>query len=115
MKLSDKNRNILLDDLRKKIENYAEHYAKDVFSETPRVAPFGEAEIQAYEMIKNNPAGFRAFLERLLQAQTKEVFFDFFCTIDGVGDPDDKDWKGVLLIDKPEGFDDHVEFLHDQL
>ncbi|AWW32641.1 hypothetical protein DN752_22210 [Echinicola strongylocentroti] len=114
MKLSEKNRRILLDYLNGQIDDYSRQQTESFLSSISAVKPYGEAEIKAYQAMQENVEGSRLLLERLLQLNARELFFDFFCIIDGVGDPEDKDWSGVLLMDKPDDFDEHVEFLHDE-
>ena len=43
-------------------------------------------------------------------------FFSFFNVVDGTAEPDvnTAGWSEVLLVDKPEDFDEDVQFLHDE-
>lgn len=104
-----------MDHLNNQMERYSIQLVEEIFSDRSRIKPFDEAEKKAMQSIKNNPEGFKSIIDRLFQLHSRDLFFDFFCIIDGVGDPDDPEWTGVLLIDKPADFDEHVEFLHDEL
>jgi hypothetical protein len=113
MGLSERNRKILIEYLHQKLEQYSNDCSNDLLSEK-RVKPFGESEEKVIKAILENPEGFKSYFERVLWQCSHGILFDFLCIIDGVGDPDDKEWTDVLLIDKPKGFNEHVEFLHDE-
>jgi hypothetical protein len=115
MKLSAKNRAILIRHINKTLEVNAKSMANESLLENSRIKPFGDHEIAAMEAMKGNSQGFTSLLERLFWQNGYDHLFDLFCIIDGVSDPEDDDWTGVLLIDKPKSFDEHVEFLHDLL
>jgi hypothetical protein len=122
MQLSDNNRNALLLSLHKLIEEYADAGASSIFQgEQPYVSypPNGgltEAEEQSLKQLQGNEQ-LMAALRKLFASNSAGVLFSFFSLIDGVADPDinEEDWTGVLLIDKPEDFDEDVPFLHDEL
>lgn len=112
MKLSDKNREIFIEYVHQKLEQYAKYHSEELLTEK-RTKPLGEAEEKAVKAIEENPEGFKSYIEKTLWRCSQGVIFDLLCVIDGVADPTDPDWKGVLLIDMPENFNQHVEFLHD--
>lgn len=115
MVLSKQNREILINDLNERMESYSESLVDEFMSLNSRIKPLDENEKTVYELLKNNQEGFRSLLTRLLQVHSRDLFFDFFCILDGVAAPENKDWTGVLMIDMPHDFDGHVEFLHDEL
>ena len=114
MKLSDKHREIFIEYAHQKLEEYSRFHAEELLSEKS-VKPFGELEEKAVDAIRANPEGFKSYFEKVLWQCSQGVLFDLFCVIDGVADPDDPNWKGVLLIDMPKEHNEHVEFLHDDL
>lgn len=113
MKLSEKTRNILLEYIRQSLDITSKRNVAELFSEKARYKVFGPEEEIAMDLILKNPTGFISLLEKVLWHSGHDLLFDLFCVIDGVADPDDLDWKGVLLIDLPEKFEGDVEFLHD--
>lgn len=113
MKLSDKNREIFIELLHQKLEEYSKYYSNNLLSEQ-RTQPFGEAEEKVVKSIIENPEGFKSYFEKVLWQCGQSMLFDTLCVIDGVADPDDVVWSGVLLIDRPADFDEQVEFLHDE-
>lgn len=115
MKLTEKNREILLEYINKRLIDISRSNAEEFVSKNKRFKPFGIDEENAIYAMKENPKGFLSLMEKVLWHSGHDLLFDLFCIIDGVGDPDDRDWKGVLLIDLPDDFDNHVEFLHDGL
>ncbi len=54
-------------------------------------------------------------MRKIIASNCASVLFDLFSIIDGTGGPDHRtgDWTEVMIVDKPEDFDEHVEFLHD--
>jgi hypothetical protein len=121
MQLSDNNRNALLLSLHKLIEEYADTQAKSIFQgekssvSYPPNGGLSEAEEQALKQLQGNELLMTA-LRKLFASNSAGVFFSFFSVIDGVAEPDvdDGNWSEVLLIDKPEDFEDDVQFLHDE-
>lgn len=113
MKLSEKNREILIEFLHQKLEEHSKYCSNNLFEENRIVQPFGKLEEDALNKILENREVFKPYLERVLWQCSHGILFDLLCVIDGVADPDDKEWTDVLLIDKPKGFNEHVEFLHD--
>lgn len=114
MKLSEKNREILISHVHEKLEEYAKALTSEVLSNKSRFQPFGKKEEDALNSMKENPEGFSSLLQKILWHNGHDLFFDFFCILDGVDDPEHKDWTDVLLIDKPKNYSEHVEFLHDE-
>jgi hypothetical protein len=57
----------------------------------------------------------RNTLRKVLASNSATVIFELFNIIDGTGDPDPElgEWSEVMLIDRPDDFDDYYEFLHD--
>lgn len=115
MKLSDKNREILIEYISQSLESISKRNVAELFSEKARFKTLGSEEETAMEQILKNPIGFGSLLEKVLWHTSHDVLFDLFCVIDGVADPGNKDWKGVLLIDLLDNFEGHVEFLHDDV
>lgn len=113
MKLSDQNRKILIDYLQQILTNYSKHYSSSLTQENT-IVPSGQLEKDAVKAIKENPMGFNSYMERVLWNCSQNILFDLLCVIDGVADPDNQDWKGVLLIDMPEDYEENYEFLHDE-
>ena len=114
MKLSERQRKIFIEYAQQKLDEYARFYAKELTTQKMQQA-FGKDEERVLEAIKHNPEGFESYFERIFWQCSQGVLFDLFCVIDGVADPDDPNWKGVLLIDMPKEHNEHVEFLHDDL
>jgi hypothetical protein len=71
-------------------------------------------EIASLEILKNNEP-IKSALEKIVKANNADLLFALFNIIDGTADPDPGlgKWTEVLLIDRPENFNDHYEFLHD--
>ena len=113
MKLSEKNREIFIEYLHQKLEQYSSYCSNNLFKEDRIVQPYGEPEKDALNKILENEDGFKSYLEKVLWQCSQSILFDLLCVIDGVADPDDPAWKKVLLIDMPEEFEEDVEFLHD--
>lgn len=121
MQLSDDNRNSLLLSLHKQIEDYAHATAKAIFEGKPLeilYPPNGRltaAEMKTLAKLQGNEPVMTA-LRKLLANNTAGVLFDFFNLIDGTAEPDieAEKWSEVLLVDKPEDFDEDVQFLHDE-
>lgn len=111
--LSKSNKEIFLNKIRDQIENLSEEFVSRLISETPKVIPISDEEIAAFELIKLNPNGFQSLIRRFLEQNSREVVFNIFCIIDGVSDPNNKNWTGIMLIDKNKGFDKDIEFIHD--
>ena len=116
MKLSDENRRILISSLHEMMDKYSTHNASSFITGSSEIKPASTEEQKAFQLIQGNK-DIASLLQRLLWFHGKSLMFDLFCLIDGVGDPDPKlgNWTEVLLIDKPEGFNEHYEFLHDEL
>jgi hypothetical protein len=64
--------------------------------------------------IKESPI-LHKVLEKILTRSLDDSFFNFLSIIDGTSEPLDKFGKksDVLLIDMPDEFDEHYDFLHD--
>ena len=114
MKLSKNNRQIFIQHIQEKLDVYTNNASRELTT-NERLKPFGKSEEKVIEAIKDNPEGFKSYFEKVLWKCSQEIIFDLFCIIDGVADPEDPDWKGILLIDMPKDYQEHVEFLHDEL
>jgi hypothetical protein len=122
MQLSDNNRNALLLSLHKQIEESADAAAKAIFDGMPVsiVYPPNSGltvdEEHALAQLKGNEP-LMTGLRKLFASNTATVFFSFFNVVDGTAEPDVNTggWSEVLLVDKPEEFDEDVQFLHDEL
>jgi len=119
MKLSEENKKTLLLSVHKAIEEYAGHTANHLFHNRtnklinyPPNGGLTEEEKEALGQLKENEV-LKSALRKVIAGNTADVFFDFFNILDGTADPETGKWSEVLLIDKPEDFDDHQEFLHD--
>lgn len=121
MQLSPQNRKTLLVNLHKSIEEAANDSANNVFygriSELINYPPNGgltQHEISAIEQLKGKE-DLRSAVRKLLASTASDVFFSFFNIIDGTADPDPRtgEWSEVMIVDKPDVADAHVEFLHD--
>jgi hypothetical protein len=121
MQLSEENKRTLLINLHKSIEEAASTTANNVFhgrsNQLVNYPPNGgltENEIRAIEDLKGNE-DLKSALRKLFASTASDVLFDFFNIIDGTSDPDPGtgQWSEVIIVDKPEDFDDDVEFLHD--
>lgn len=121
MQLSNDNRKSLLLTLHKQIEEYADATASAIFlgkqlSLTyPANNGLTESEAQALAQLQGNETLMKA-LRKLLANTSAEVFFSFFNLIDGTTSPEvvTGRWSELLLVDKPEDFDDDLPFLHDE-
>ncbi|MEM6643718.1 MAG: hypothetical protein AAF616_12120 [Bacteroidota bacterium] len=79
------------------------------------IKPIGRDEEVALQCILKNKKGFKSYLQRLMWQCSHGIMFDVLCVIDGVDDPADSDWTDVILVDKPVGFADDQNFLHEEL
>lgn len=120
MQLSDNNRNSLLLTLHKQIEEQADATARAVFHGTqlsmtyPPNGGLTATEEQALAQLQGNEQVMTA-LRKLLASNSADVFFSFFNVIDGTASPDveAEKWTEVLLVDKPDDYEEDVQFLHD--
>lgn len=121
MKLSEQNRTTLLLHLHKTIEESANNTANDILAgrvnhiiDYPQNGGLNETEKRALNELKGNEE-IRNALRKLFASNCASVLFDFFNIIDGTGDPDPRtgNWEEVMIVDMPENFDEHIEFLHD--
>ena len=119
MELSEENKKTLLLSVHQAIEENAEHTVNHLFHNRtyklinyPPNGGLTEEEKEALGQMKENEV-LKSALRKVIASNTANVFFDFFNLLDGTADPDTGKWSEVLLIDKPEDFDEHQEFLHD--
>jgi hypothetical protein len=121
MQLSQENRNTLLINLHKSIEENSDATANHVFhgrfNQLINYPPNGgltEDELRAIDQLKGNEQ-LKSALRKLFASSASDVLFDLFNVTDGTSDPDPGtgEWSEVMIVDKPEDFDDHYEFLHD--
>jgi len=121
MLLSNDNKNALLLSLHKLIEEHANATATAIFQgkqisiSYPPNGGLTEAEEQALALLKGNDQVMAA-LRKLFANNTAEVFFSFFNMLDGTTVPgmETGSWSEVLLVDKPDDFDEDTQFLHDE-
>jgi hypothetical protein len=121
MGLSTENKSTLLIHLHKSIEESASTNANHIIhgqlNQLINYPPNGgltKNEINSLEELKGKEH-LKSALTKILASTTADVFFDIFNIIDGTADPGPEagKWTEVMLVDKPEGLDEDVEFLHD--
>ncbi|MDN5211929.1 hypothetical protein QQ020_07695 [Fulvivirgaceae bacterium BMA12] len=121
MNLSEENRTTLLTHLHKSVEEAANIMANHLNNgrtnqliDYPPNGGLTEEEKESLQQLKNNNTLTDA-LRKVFASNSASVLFELFNIIDGTGDPDPGtgDWSEITLVDMPEDFDQHVEFLHD--
>jgi hypothetical protein len=121
MKLSEQNRTTLLTELHKSIEDSANMIANNIndgqtidLINYPPNGGLTEEEMNSLKSLAGNEI-LRNTLRKVLASNSATVIFELFNIIDGTGDPDPElgEWSEVMLIDRPDDFDDYYEFLHD--
>jgi hypothetical protein len=122
MELSEENRKTLLLSVHQGIEESADEAANMILHgrlnqliNYPPNGGFAEQEKTALMELKGNE-DLKNALRKVIASTIAGVFFDFFNLIDGTADPDPEMglWREVLLVNKPEDFDEYYEFLHDE-
>jgi ribosomal protein L10 len=120
MKLGNKNRAILLVNLHKLIEENAKSMVNAIFQKKindlltyPPGEGLTDSEQSELEKIPHNEI-LKNALQKVLAANTADVFFSFFNILDGTSDPeiDASQWTEVKLVDFQEKYQE-TEFLHD--
>ena len=121
MQLSEENKKTILIHLHKSIEvasnttaNHIFHGRSNKLINYPPNGGLTENEIKAIEDLKGNE-DLKSALRKLFASTTSDVLFDFFNLVDGTSDPDPggAEWREIMIVDKPEDFEDDVEFFHD--
>lgn len=116
MQLSKINREIILVQAHEIINSFASSMCEDFTKSNTGVfaCSFSEEEEKLIERLREE-RHFESFFKKILISYAEDVFFSFFSIIDGVADPDPKfgNWTEVLLVNMPEKFNKHYEFLHD--
>tara|TARA_R110000868_G_scaffold111595_1_gene301210 strand:+ start:4334 stop:4768 length:435 start_codon:yes stop_codon:yes gene_type:complete len=118
MKLSEENKQALLLQIRQIIYE-ATHFTNEKLKnkEEKSLSYFGltDEENELIDKLKSNPLLQNTF-EKILSRNLDDSFFSLLCIIDGVSEPLAEFGKksDFLLIDKPDDFDDHYDFLHDE-
>ena len=121
MKLSEKNRIAMLTDVHKSIERAADQMTDGIYQgkldQLVNYPPNGgltDEEQSSLQLLRNNEV-FRNALRKVFASNAASVLFELFNIIDGTADPDPDlgEWSGVMMIDIPENYDEHYEFLHD--
>lgn len=121
MNLSEENRKTLLTHLHKSVEETANVVANHINNgrtnqliDYPPNGGLTDNEKQELKQLKNNDV-LRDALRKVLASNSALVLFDLFNIIDGTGDPNPGigEWSEIALVDMPEDFNEHVEFLHD--
>jgi hypothetical protein len=119
--LSEENKRTLLIQLHKSIEETANNTANLIyngsFSQLINYPPNGgltQEELLALEQLKSQGT-LKTALRKVFASTTSDVFFELFNIIDGTSDPDSGlgEWSEVMIVDKPEDFDEDIEFFHD--
>jgi hypothetical protein len=122
MQLSEENKTTLLINVHKSIEESVNTTANDIYEGRvnslltyPPNRGLTVEEIDVLNTLKGN-AALKSALRKVLASTTADVFFSFLNIVDGTADPDPGtgDWSEVMLIDKPENFEEDVMFLHDE-
>ena len=118
MKLSEANRRTFLVAANQSVEIHATAYADDLLRgqnielNYPPNGGFTAQETQALKLLEGNEA-LHSALRKVLADCAAGVVFDLFNHIDGTTDPNQGEWAGVMLVDKPGDDEEHREFLHD--
>jgi hypothetical protein len=120
MSLSEQNRNTLLINLHKVIEEAAHHSANDILHGRvdqltyPPNGGLTDPEMEAVKRLQGDET-LRNALRKLFANNNASVFFDFFNLLDGTGDPDPGTgkWSEVKLVDFTDDVDEDGEMLHD--
>lgn len=120
MQLSDQNRQTLMTDLHRIIEEQTNHAVAKIFETPledrsiypPDVSKTPE-EKQSLAALPADP-NLRQALEKVFKDNTATVLFRFFSIIDRVGypDPHSGTWSPVTLIDLPDDHEQDID-LHD--
>lgn len=122
MRLSDENRDTLFVSVHKSIEESANTDANHIFHgrvdqliNYPSNGGLTADEQSALQELKGNEV-LRSALRKVLASTAAGVFFDFFCVLDGVADPDPwaREWSGVRLRDLPSDDNEDAPLLHDE-
>jgi hypothetical protein len=122
MALSEENRKTLLISVHKDIEETANEIVNKInqgrlnqLLDYPPNGGFTEQEKAALIQLKGSEA-LKTALRKVIASSTASVLFDFFNLIDGTADPDPEtgEWSEVMIVDKPEDFDEYQAFLHDE-
>lgn len=123
MNISKESIKTLLVQLHKSIEDSANSTANqlnngqvDWLINYPPNGGLTESEKSSLDILKNN-TNLRNALRKVLASNSASVLFELFSIIDGVSDPDPNTgkWSEIMFVDKPDDFDEHRAFLHDQL
>jgi hypothetical protein len=117
--LSESNRNILLMELNKAIEDAAEAGAKDVLQQDfdnlavyPPNGGYTYEEKVALRSIASVPNAESA-LRKVLANASASVIFNMLNWFDGTSDPESESWTGVTLVDSDTVGDPPYAMLHD--
>lgn len=117
--LSESNRNILLMELNKAIEDAAEAGAKDVLQQDfdnlavyPPNGGYTDEEKVALRSIASVP-NTESALRKVLANASASVIFNMLNWFDGTSDPESENWTGVTLVDSDTVGDPPYAMLHD--
>ena len=120
MKISEENIEILMLTLHQKIETIADTVSKqiadgeliDKLIYPPNGGLLDEEQI-AIEKLKSVP-NIRTGLRKIIADSSASIFFEFFCMIDGVSDPDEElgEWTEISLVDKSDTISPPDDMLH---
>ncbi|ODS38265.1 MAG: hypothetical protein A7316_08435 [Candidatus Altiarchaeales archaeon WOR_SM1_86-2] len=121
MSLSEKNKNILMIELNRIIEETAERTARSVIDGTiiegmayPPNNGFTETEKKALLKIQSIE-NIESTLRKILADAASYPLFGLFCLIDGVSDPETENWDGITLVDRGDKIVESEFMLHDEL
>lgn len=121
MKLSRQNRQTLLIDLHRIIEEQTQLHVNKIMDQPaqdrsiyPPDATLSDPEKEALTQLNNDPH-LKSALEKVFKDTTATVLFRFFSAIDRTSNPDPQagKWSGVMLVDRPKDLKERVEYLHD--
>lgn len=121
MNLSTQNRNTLLTDLHRIIEEQTRVTVQKIFEHPmedrsiyPPDSSKSPQEHQALADLQHNP-DLQSALTKVFEDNTATVLFRFFSIIDQVAEPDahSGNWSPVILVDQPEDYNEPIEYLHD--
>ena len=121
MQLSDQNRQTLLTDLHRIIEEQTHQTIQKIFDHPledrsiyPPDASKTDEEKQALAALTHDPL-LQSALKKIFKDNTATVLFRFFSIIDRVGypDPHSGTWSPVTLVDLPEDNEQDMGHLHD--
>lgn len=122
MKASEYNIETLMISLHKKIEEHSDYLSTQIDNGNPVEhlsyppnSGFTKAELDSLKLLESNPT-LKSALRKLASDNIAGVLFDFFCYIDGTGDPEEElgNWTELSLVDKTDAIEPPIKMLHDK-